>query len=181
MIAARANSSGNTAEHEYTERMIRKGIAMSIAKKTYYTLFLILSLALAGCSTLSDKRFYQSGGIALEGYDPVAYFTTGEATPGKASINLEHAGSTWHFASAAHREQFQREPERYLPQYGGYCAYAMNYGFVVSSDPRAFTLVDDKLYLNYSFSVRDKWLKSTAEYIERADRNWERRLAQSAQ
>ena len=83
-----------------------------------------------------------------------------------------HQRKRKNFASQKNKELFENNPVDYLPQYGGYCAYAMSNGFVVSSDPDAFTLVDGKLYLNYSLGVRDIWSKDIPGYIESADENW---------
>ena len=119
----------------------------------------------------AEKR-YAPEGIGTGGYDPVAYFTDGKAVEGSEQITAEHAGVTYRFASAEHRDLFRAAPERYLPQYGGFCAYAAAKGALAQTDPEAFTVKDGKLYLNYSRAVRERWLARAGEYIEAADRNW---------
>lgn len=137
---------------------------------------IFFSLLTAGCSSIAGKRFYQSDNTALEGYDAVAYFTQNKAIKGSSQISTRYSNVTWLFSTTEHRERFLSNPENFLPQYGGYCAYAMNFGLVVSSDPRAFSIVDDKLYLNYSFNVREKWLKAPQAYIASADKHWREKL-----
>lgn len=117
------------------------------------------------------------GGAAIRGYDPVAYFTVGAPTKGDASISHSHGGADWHFSSTANRERFIAHPEKYLPQYGGHCAYAMgSYNELVKVDPEVWAIVDGKLYLNYSNSVQSKWEAERAQLIRAADANWPQHL-----
>jgi YHS domain-containing protein len=102
----------------------------------------------------------------------VSYFTA--ARPAKGSSEFQHKwrGATWYFASAENRAAFAADPEKYAPQYGGYCAYGVANGYAVSIDPAAWSVVDGKLYLNYSLGVRESWNKDIPGYIRRADGNW---------
>lgn len=111
-------------------------------------------------------------GVAINGYDPVAYFTESKPVAGKADITYSWKGTTWRFASAQNRDAFQTNPDKYAPQYGGYCAYAVAKGYTAKTDPQAWRVVDDKLYLNYSKSVQSTWEKDIPGYIKSADRNW---------
>lgn len=113
-----------------------------------------------------------SGEVAILGYDPVAYFTDGAATQGKADFELRWNGAVWRFANAANRDAFAADPERYAPRYGGYCAYGVARGYAVKIDPEAWTIVDDRLYLNYSKGVQATWTKDIPGYIAEADANW---------
>lgn len=135
-------------------------------------LLLPLILILSGCTSVSSKPTFQTDSGAIRGYDTVAYFTEKRAVPGSPEFSLEHNGATWYFSSKNNLEMFKNNPEKYSPQYGGYCAYAMSKGFVVSSDPEAYTIVDDKLYLNYSLAVRETWSKDIPTYIKQGDENW---------
>ncbi|WP_348674682.1 YHS domain-containing (seleno)protein [uncultured Abyssibacter sp.] len=110
--------------------------------------------------------------VAIKGYDPVAYFTDGKPVEGKEAFETQWEGATWRFASAEHRDLFAANPEQYAPQYGGHCAFAVAKGNLVKIDPEAWTIVDGKLYLNYSLSVRDQWLADRDGFIEQADRQW---------
>ncbi|MFQ5935037.1 MAG: YHS domain-containing (seleno)protein [Acidiferrobacterales bacterium] len=109
---------------------------------------------------------------AIRGYDPVAYFTKGKPVKGSQQYSLEWNGAKWYFASAENRDRFKVNPTQYAPQYGGYCAYAVANGYTATTDPNAWTLVDDKLYLNYSLGVRDKWSEDIPGNIVRGNKNW---------
>ena len=111
-------------------------------------------------------------GVAIKGYDPVAYHTLGKPTPGTAENSLLWNGATWLFANGEHLELFESSPEKYAPAYGGYCAYAMASGRWVDIDPRAWKIVEGKLYLNFSLKVQKKWEKDISGYIRKADRHW---------
>ncbi len=117
------------------------------------------------------------GNVAIEGYDPVAYFTDGAPAKGSKQHQLEWHGATWRFATAEHLEAFRAEPENYAPQYGGYCAWAVAQGSTAGIDPDAWRVVDGKLYLNYSKDVQQKWAQDIAGNIAAADANWPELLA----
>lgn len=135
------------------------------------TLTLIMTTALLAGAALAEP-FFENDQLAIGGYDPVAYFTEAEAVPGEAEHALDWAGSTWHFSSADHRDRFAADPERYAPQYGGHCAYAAGKGYIASIDPEAWTVHNDRLYLNYSKGVRRQWQADRDALIESADVNW---------
>jgi YHS domain-containing protein len=138
--------------------------------RSWRALFLLGLVAI--CARASAGEFYEHDGLALRGYDPVAYFTEQRAVKGLPEFLLEHRGSTFRFASSANREAFRQDPARYAPQYGGYCAYGTARGYKAAIDPAAFRVVDGKLYLNYDASVQREWSKDVAGYIDTADRNW---------
>lgn len=115
---------------------------------------------------------YSDGGTAIRGVDTVAYFAGNGPVEGKADFSHEWKDAKWLFASAENRDKFAADPMRYAPQYGGYCAFAIAKGKTKSIVPEAWTIIDDKLYLNYSLRVRDKWREDTAGWIKRADENW---------
>jgi len=111
-------------------------------------------------------------GVAVKGYDPVAYFTDSRAVEGSPDHQYEWNGAIWRFSSEEHRALFAAEPEKYAPQYGGYCAWAVSQGSTAGIDPRAWKIVDGKLYLNYSPKIQEKWSKDIPGNIAAADRNW---------
>lgn len=111
-------------------------------------------------------------GVAIDGTDPVAYFTEGRPVPGRADLTAEWNDATWRFSTAANRDAFLANPARYAPQYGGYCAWAVAQGYTASTVPEAWAIVDDKLYLNFSRSVQRQWAEDPAGNIAAADRNW---------
>ena len=112
------------------------------------------------------------GKTAIHGYDPVAYFTDGKPVMGKDEFVFEWNGAKWHFATAEHRDAFKSAPEKYAPQYGGYCAYAVSQGHTADIDPKAWSIVDGKLYLNYDEDIQKKWKADVPGYITKADKNW---------
>lgn len=111
-------------------------------------------------------------GVAIEGYDPVAYFTSSKPVKGSREHVASWMGATWWFASADNRDLFEMAPEKYAPQYGGYCAYGVANNYLVRIDPRAWTVFDGRLYLNYSLKVREQWSKDIPGNIKKADANW---------
>ncbi len=111
-------------------------------------------------------------GVAIKGYDPVAYFTVGKPTKGDSDFSYDWNGAAWHFASAANRELFKIDPAGYAPQYGGYCAWAVSRGYTAGIDPDAWKIVNDRLYLNYSPKVQGQWSENIPDNIARADENW---------
>lgn len=119
-----------------------------------------------------DPVFTTRGNLAIRGYDPVAYFTERKAVKGSRDFGHDWQGATWRFATAENRDIFAADPERYAPQYGGYCAWAVSQDYTASTDPDAFTLVGGKLYLNYNAKVMKQWLEDRDGNIESADRNW---------
>ena len=128
-------------------------------------LFLAALPALAG-------DYYEKNGAALAGHDPVAYFTEGKPLQGDAAITYVHKGSTFRFTTAANRDAFAAQPDRYAPQYGGYCAYGLTRGYKAKIDPAAFAVVDGKLYLNYNRQVQEMWSADRKGFIATADAKW---------
>ena len=126
-----------------------------------------MSLAFAG-----EAPVFATDDGAIRGYDPVAYFTMGEPTRGSDQFTTSWQGATYKFASAANLALFKEEPEAYAPQYGGYCAYAVSKGATAGTVPEAWSIVDGKLYLNYSLAVQQRWRKDVPGHIRAADRNW---------
>lgn len=133
----------------------------------------LLALVVAA-SGLEAQAVNVRNGLALDGYDPVAYHTEHRATKGSPAFTATHDGAVYRFASEASRAAFEADPARYLPAYGGYCAYGMARGYRAKIDPQAFTVVNGRLYLNYSLEVRDRWSKDIAGYLQKADANWVR-------
>jgi YHS domain-containing protein len=111
-------------------------------------------------------------GLAIKGYDPVAYFTDGKPVEGSADFTFEWEDAKWRFASAEHRDAFAKEPARYAPQFGGFCAWAVSQGYTADIDPEAWKLVDGKLYFNYSPKVQAKWEEDAAGNIAKGEANW---------
>lgn len=123
----------------------------------------------APINTLEGGFFGGRTDVAIRGFDTVAYFTEGKAVKGQDGFSTEWMGAKWKFVSQAHLEQFKTSPEKYAPQYGGYCAYGVSQGNLVKVEPEQFKILQGKLYLNYDASVQALWLKDPAGYIRIAD------------
>lgn len=110
--------------------------------------------------------------VAIRGYDPVAYFREGKPHLGSPEFATQHDGATWWFASAEDKALFEADPEKYMPAFGGFCAYGTSRGYLVKIEPEAWSIVDGRLYLNYDLGVRDTWAKDPKGYIAKAQTNW---------
>ena len=137
----------------------------------FFRLIAIAAVSLMSTAALAGD-FFETDGVALRGYDPVAYFVAGEPRQGKSQYSYEYQGSKFYFASDANRRAFVEAPGKYAPQFGGYCAYGTSQGYKVSTQPDAFAIVEDKLYLNYNKKVQEIWRQDVPGNIERAEKNW---------
>jgi YHS domain-containing protein len=134
---------------------------------------LIVVAAAAGAQVMDGTEFNTNeDGLALEGYDPVAYFTLGEATEGTPEIEAQYNGVKFRFADESHRRLFEADPEKYLPAYGAYCAWAASRGNLADIDPTAFVVHDDRLFLNYNNRLNRRFIGDLDENVEKADQNW---------
>lgn len=134
----------------------------------------VLSIALlSGISLLAQKSatFIHSG-KAIRGYDPVAYFTEGKPLKGDEKLVYNWNNADWYFSSQTNLDLFKANPEKYAPQYGGYCAFGLSDGHKAPTDADAWTIENGKLYLNYNLQVRNEWAKEKKQRIEKADKNW---------
>ena len=109
---------------------------------------------------------------ALNGYDPVAYFTEGRPVMGDDAYVSTHRGAPFRFSSAEHRALFDENPSRYVPRFGGYCAYAVSQGSTASGNPLFWTIYEGRLYLNLDENTQKIWLDNRDEFIEQAEQNW---------
>lgn len=136
--------------------------------------FLAGALSLAGGAVAgSAVNTGYFGGVAIMGYDPVAYFTEGRPMKGSPEFSYRWLGTPWYFASAEHRDMFVQDPERFAPQYGGYCVGEMAAdGVTVSIDPYAWRIVDGKLYLSYDQGFAGEFAANPEEYLSKAEANW---------
>lgn len=120
----------------------------------------------------ATPQIYAEGGIAIDGSDAVGYFTQGAPVAGLPEHSLMWQGATWQFSSTENRALFEADPMRYAPQYGGYCAFAVSQGYTAPTAPDAWTIHDDKLYLNFSRRVRTRWERDIPGHIAQANANW---------
>jgi YHS domain-containing protein len=138
------------------------------------TICLLAPLLLVGAAFANSPipQVNTEGGLAIKGYDPVAYFTDGKPIRGSAEFSASYGGADYHFVSAEHRELFLADPEKYVPQYGGYCAYAVSLNRTADIDPDEWAIVNDKLYLNNGFFAQRLWSLDKRGNIAQGDRNW---------
>ncbi|MFH0344207.1 MAG: YHS domain-containing (seleno)protein [Chromatiales bacterium] len=134
--------------------------------------FVTLAVALLIAATPAwAGEFFEKNGVALRGFDVVAYFNDKNPLKGLAE-HKAYKSSTFHFASKANRDVFAADPAKYAPQYGGFCAFGMAGGYKAATDPAAFTVIDGKLYLNYNRDVQEQWSADTRGFIVKADKSW---------
>ncbi|MEM7378900.1 MAG: YHS domain-containing (seleno)protein [Pseudomonadota bacterium] len=132
----------------------------------------VLGLLLLPGLAHSEDEINVAGGAAVQGFDVVSYFTEGAPVQGDAEFTASYNGAEYHFSSVANRDLFAADPAAYAPQYGGYCAFGAAMGRKFEIDPNAFSVVDDKLYLNNSKKVQKRWLGDVPGFIKGADNNW---------
>ena len=134
---------------------------------------LLLVISLGVLITKAQKsEVFVKGGVAINGYDAVAYFTEGKPVKGDDQFVYNWDGASWLFSSRQNLDSFKSDPEKFAPQYGGYCAFGMFQGHKASTDPNAWTIVNGKLYFNYNLKVKQMWTEKREEKIEIADKNW---------
>lgn len=145
--------------------------------KWSFLIFVIIFSNAHGQTAVRVKQFNLEGNLALQGHDPVAYFTQNKALKGSKQNAATVEGVTYHFANATNKELFIKDPKKYEPQYGGWCAYAMGAtGEKVEIDPETFKIVNGKLYLFYHTFINNtlpKWNKDEANLKPKADKNWQ--------
>ena len=137
-------------------------------------LILVAAIAAGACSTVEAVALNaDAAGMALKGYDAVAYFAVDNAVKGDAKYSYVWNGAKWLFSSEENMNKFMADPEAYAPQFGGYCAYAVSEGYTADADPEAWKVVDGKLYLNYNPDVQKNWEKNEAARIGKGRKNWQ--------
>ncbi len=151
---------------------------MSCSLKSLAILVIISSVA--ACAA-TPGRVHQAGpvdeinnrhGVALQGYDPVAYFKDGRPVEGDPANSIAWRGVTYRFSSAANRDAFVADPERYAPQFGGYCAFAVSRGTTANGDPHQWAIVNDRLFLNNNALAMSLWNQDRPGNIRAGDENW---------
>lgn len=149
---------------------------MKLNSRKMFLVALIGTVAVVFAACNSSERALgintSSDGLALRGFDAVAYFAVDSAVKGNAKYEYAWNGAKWLFSTEENMKKFQANPEAYAPQFGGYCSFAVSEGYTADGDPEAWKVVDGKLYLNYNKQVREKWEKDQAERIEKGVANW---------
>ena len=136
---------------------------------------IVLSVAVALFTMYSHAQkseVFTSKGYAVNGYDVVGYFTQGKPVEGKKTFLYQWHNAYWLFSTKQNLDSFSHSPEKYAPQFGGYCAYGVSEGHKATTEPDAWTIVDGKLYLNYNKDVQQLWKKDIPGRIKKAEENW---------
>lgn len=131
-----------------------------------------VGLSLATPALARTPEIFAPDGLAIRGYDPVAYFNVRKPVEGLAEQALMWKGAEWRFASAENLATFEADPDRWAPRYGGYCAYAVANGYTAKTEANAWSVHRGKLYLNYNRTIRARWAVSKDRFIEQGDANW---------
>jgi YHS domain-containing protein len=118
-----------------------------------------------------DRVSKDGEGVAIQGYDVLSYFEK-RAEKGREEFSVEYGGINWYFASSDHRDQFRQDPERFLPEYGGFCAYSVGRGYPATADPRVYIVEGRKLYLFFDRAVQTVWAQDQRHLITSANRYW---------
>jgi len=140
-------------------------------KKVIVSMGFLLCVSL-GVLAQKSAVFIAPEGGAIHGYDPVAYFKESKAVKGDKKFSYTWNSADWYFASQQNLDTFKASPEKYAPQYGGYCAYGMADGHKAPTEPEAWLIADGKLYFNYNKTVQAMWKNKQAAYIQTADKIW---------
>ncbi len=148
----------------------------AIVIATVASLVAVLGAATAALAVdelnVAPGRTILGPGVAIHGYDPVAFFTEGAAVIGSAGFAVSHAGATYRFSSKEHQAKFEANPDKYVPAFGGFCAYGVSVGAKFDGDPRFWRVVDGTLYLNLNRSIQQTWLKDVPGNIKKAKKTW---------
>jgi YHS domain-containing protein len=134
--------------------------------------FLCVALITVSIVNAQKAEVYSPAGRAINGYDPVAYFSEGKPVKGNEKISYRWNSATWYFSNKQNLDSFTMNPQKFAPQYGGYCAYGMSQGHKAPTEADAWTIENGKLYLNYNKNVKQMWSKDRPGYIQLADKNW---------
>lgn len=150
---------------------------LNVTNRRIFALVVPAAILMSSVPASSETKLVEPvnkdrNGIALKGYDPVAYFRANAAQKGSAQFLHTWKGAKWHFSTGENRDEFARQPEKYAPQFGGYCAWAVSKNYTADADPLTWKIIDGKLYVNYNKDVQNKWQEGVSGRIADANKNW---------
>jgi YHS domain-containing protein len=148
--------------------------SVCLLKNLMKQFFVALMLMMADHVVAQQPKVFQDVSGALRGYDVVAYFKDGKPTKGSSDFVFRWNEADWYFANAENLEAFKQAPEKFAPQYGGYCAFGASRGYKAETQPDAFTIFNGKLYLNYNTDVMKTWTQKKESFILKADEHWKK-------
>lgn len=145
--------------------------------KVLFVLIFILVIVGTVWAFVKPQQSYESevfspNGVAIHGYDPVSFIDDSVKIKGIPALNYKWLGVDWYFSSETNLVKFKQSPEKYIPAYGGYCAFGVSRGYKASTEIDTWTLHEGKLYFNYNQRVKNSWMKGQQQYIQQADKNW---------
>jgi hypothetical protein len=156
--------------------MRRRGAGRTVSRTASRTVALLalgcLLALLHGCAVYNTTSDGDDTDLMLLGFDPVSYFDPGGPLPGRASWRARHRHGSYRFASAENRDRFVAAPDRYAPQYGGFCAKGVSYAIRAGGDPRVYEIRDGRLYIFVNDYARDYWRTDPADFVAKADHYW---------
>ena len=136
------------------------------------TVFSLIFTMISACLLAQASQVFSTSDGAIKGYDPVAFFNAAKPVIGLKEYSYDWNGAKWYFSSNDNLNAFKANPEKFAPQYGGYCAYGTSEGHKAPTQTDTWTIVDNKLYFNYNKNVQTEWKKDQKNRIEKADKNW---------
>ncbi|WP_375207615.1 YHS domain-containing (seleno)protein [Hyphococcus sp.] len=146
---------------------------LSFVRKSLAAVILALAVFAPAAALAKDPVYTgRFSNLAVDGYDAVAYFTESAPVKGDKAFTTDYNGAEWRFSSADNLAAFKADPEKYAPQYGGYCAWAVSQNYTARGNPENFTVVDGKLYLNYNDEIQKRWEEDIPGFVAKADENW---------
>lgn len=144
-----------------------------MSRRFFFAFSFVFASLFAVAATAKDPVYTaRFSNVAVEGYDPVAYFTDAKPVKGDKAFSTQYKGAEWRFSSAENLALFENDPTKYAPQYGGYCAWAVSQNYTARGNPKNWTIIDEKLYLNYNDEIQARWMKDVPGFIEAGDKNW---------
>lgn len=153
-------------------QFFKRNLLLAAILSTSTLVTIVPQLAFAYDETSTSALNVDKQGVAIKGFDPVAYFTDGAPVEGSNKFSASYKGATYHFANAKNRDAFKANSEKYVPQYGGFCAMGVALGKKLDGDPQAWRVVDNKLYLNLNKDVQKKWLEDVPGNLKTAESEW---------
>ena len=138
----------------------------------FFLFIIVAAFSACGATEGVSAINTDADGLAIRGFDTVAFYTAESALRGDPKYAFAWRGATWYFSSEANMEKFKANPDAYAPQFGGYCSYAVSHGYTADGDPQQWKIVDGKLYLNYNQKAKEAWEKEQEKFIKDGEKFW---------
>jgi YHS domain-containing protein len=149
--------------------------------KRHISIALLVIAAFVSNLPAGEPVNVDSNGVAIQGYDPVAYFTDGRPVKGKPELVATYNSATYYFASVEHKTQFEKEPGKYAPRFGGFCAFGVSHGAIAPSSVDAFQIIDGQLVLQNNKDILKRWQEDSEGNLKKAEANWPQLVQKNAE